>query len=386
MEKTKGLFAFIGAIVGVLLLRRLAVGSSVPRPIEGTLSCSWGPIGEYKDVSAFIYFGRWEPKGSYTAYAHIESSEGSKDLPLPDNPIYELGFVTVFTALTDRQTLWVAYGAPIKVSKYIIGRDSLTLVSTVEFGDIDSRLRGLIRLKSGKVLVMWSQQLTGCPVGYAYTDSLGTWHEPGYIEQGGHRAIKACVCQHPDNSIWWFSSADGWNGLKAIRLLESGDNISVDFVNPDFIALEDYPDEPEMRPCGELPFVTAVADPSTNSILLAFQNGNWQVFSTDPFCKGANLSVLSVKTNGAKQLELALPVWVERTQPFCLGIDKDNKIRLSYAQLDEVELTANDLYINNEPLGELAGGDPPKAGICFVNSSKYVIGNMSDGYIRFFRI
>jgi hypothetical protein len=359
----------------------------MPNPVNGTLYPISGPIGEYEDVSAFLYFNDHD-----IACAHIESSEGSLDLPIPNNPVGEIWNMYPKTVLTDRHTLWIAYGIPVKVSRYTIGQNGLTLISTDQFGDIDSRLRGFIRLDSGKLIVTWTQQKDyghGCLVGYAYTDGAGIWHRPGYITMGGHFASMACMCQHPDGSIWFFQTQDGLAGVCAVRFIESGEVISPDLVNQSFIRY-DNPADVELRAYGELPWITCAPDPSSNALLIAYQNVDDHVFSYEPyFSKGANITVVKVYGDGTKELDFKYQKWVERQQVFLLGVDSANNPWLAYAVIDEATYMANDLYLMEQPLGKVRGGEPSGYGnaeISLCYSKKYVIASMSDGYIRFFRI
>lgn len=362
----------------------------LPPPIvEGTLYRTFGEAAEYEDVTALVYNRNAKP------WVRINSNEGAKDYLLPNCDRPSQYYVKAI--LTSRSELWVAFGVPITINQYHIGVDGLSLLSTVGFGDDATRLANFIRLSSGKLLVSWYQHVAnlkdaegnlGINVGFAYRDTVGVWKAIPYtwLYPNTH-PTHATVCQHPDGSIWWFSASDGNHTIKVIHLIESVEDIVVDWVDYRFLSQDDGID---MEPEGELPWITSVADPNSNVIILAYQDMNREWFSYDPFVKGANVAVVQCNSDGSRNLLFVLDRWLERTIQFNVGITPSNDIWLAYGMIDANALTWNDLYISEDDIhrymGKLKNGIPKQARVTFCNSSKWLIANMDDGCIHFFNL
>lgn len=350
--------------------------------IDGEFFSQYNSVAEYEDMIAFVYYSNG------ASMVHIESDTSNFDYTLPE--VENFGLYNVKAVLSSKTELWVAYGLPIKINCYQITDNGLTLVNKSSIGDSYSRLKGFIKLKSGKLLLSWYQHQratdnlgnNGVNVGFAYYD--GSWnHLPYTFVYPNTYPTNAALCQHPaDSSIWWFSVHDGNHTIKVIHLIDTGSEVIIDWVDYDFITIDD-----PLAPEGEFPWITAVADKTNNSILIAYQNNDRYWFSYDPFCKGAKINIVSVKSSGDKQLIDEVPYYTERIIPVSLGVT-GGLPWVAYGSIDENELDWNDLYLysngQNTLLGELQYGTLDNQFIRICNSSEMIIALMSDGLIHFF--
>jgi hypothetical protein len=309
---------------------------------------------------------------------------------IPGNPLINQGYCKV--VMVSSTEVWLAFGIPITIKQYQIVNGSLVQISSTNVGNINSRLLGFIQLASGKLLVSWYQNENfsagGVNIGFAYRNSMGNWVSLPYtfLSPCSVRS-NGSLTQHPaDGSIWFFHTADGASTVRAIHLTESGEKIAVDWVDNAFIP---YIAGNPMVPEGEIPWITSVADTSSNSIILAYQNLNFKYFSTSPVVKGANIAVVKVNADKTKTLMFVLDKWVERASPFALGVS-NGQIWLAYGQIDPVNLTWNSLYLtsNNNTqtqyLGTLEGGNLTGGGLDLCNSTNWIIAEMADGQIHFY--
>ena len=358
----------------------------IPTAFSGMLYPNRGVAAEYEDVLAIPYVSSTRP---WTAYVHIESNEGTRDLAIPNNPC---GYLNSDAAaiLTDRTTLYLAYitltSRGLVVNKYSIG-DSLTLLSSVSFGDADSRVGDFLRLSSGKLILGWFDYtpVNGIKyVGFAYTDSSGNWHTIQGVPLvcSKYLGTRVTMCQHPDGSIWFFSAHDSERLIKAIHLSESGETIVVDWINQTFI----NKDIPEMTPDGECPWLSAVTSPSRNGIILAYQCDKYHVSGNATFIL-SKICYIKINSNASKEYLFYLDQYVEDKTPFVIGLDSTDNIYTAYGKADLVELSWHDLYLNDVFLGQMYGctqadQTPQK----IYRSSKYIIAGMSDLQVCFWKI
>jgi hypothetical protein len=374
----------VDGLTGIFFATPLPV--PVPAAFNGILYPSRGVAAEYDDVLAFPYVSSTRP---WTAYIHIESKEGSRNLAIPGNPCNNLNSGSA-VVLTDRNTLYLAYitltANGVLINKYSIG-DSLTLLSSASFGDADSRLGDFIRLSSGKLVLGWYQQTSvggQKNIGFAYTDSYGNWHNLNYVPLAASlQPAEAIMCQHPDGSIWWFSSHDSERAIRAIHLSESGETIAVDWKDDSFLRKSTV--APEMVPDGECPWLSAVASPSRDAIILAYQCDKYHVSGNATFIL-SKITYIKVNSDGSKECLFYLDEYVEDKTPFVIGIDGSSNIYTAYGKADLVELSWHDLYLNDTFLGVMYGctqADQTQQKI--YRSSKYIIAGMSDLQVRFWR-
>jgi hypothetical protein len=368
--------------------------TAIPAPFSGRLYPNRGVAAEYEDVLAIPYMSSTQP---WTAYIHIESNEGARNLAIPNNPSLKGNDVAVI--LTDRNTLYLAYitlaSQGVVINKYSIG-ESLTLLASVSFGDADSRIGDFLRLSSGKLILGWFEYtpVNGMKnVGFAYTDSSENWHTLGYVPLVCSKllGVSTVMCQHPDGTIWWFSEHDSERLIKAIHLSESGETIAVDWVDDSFLCKKivnnAYVMPPEFWPDGECPWLAAVASPSRNAIILAYQCDKWHYISGDRKFILSKITYIKIKPDASREYLFYLDQYVEDKTPFVIGLDASDNIYTAYGKADLIEWSWHDLYLNDVFLGEMYGctqADQTPQEI--YRSSKYIVAGMSDLQVHFWRI
>jgi len=246
-------------------------------------------------------------------------------------------------------------GAPAVARQYAFQGSPLptaaTLVSKVSFGDSYSAAGSFIKLKSGGFVGLWFRpnpspttdpSTNWVDLGFAYRSPTGTWSSifPVRVDGLPGHAHSLALAQHPgDDSIWAFSKGDSFTTIWAIHLTETASGLRLDSTNSNFITqTADGPNGPE----GELPYLTAVPDPSRNAIQLAYQNDQYKIFSTSPFVKGAFVSIAQISASAAKTF-LTFPVYVERISALGL-IAMPDKIWLGYRPINTSSLHYTDVY------------------------------------------
>ncbi len=254
-------------------------------------------------------------------------------------------------------------GGQLRVSQYKLNGTgiptSATLVSATSFGDANSRPKSMIRLKSGAVVIGWHQEGAAnadgsVNIGFAYRGTGGAWSTlyPVVLTDtsGGTLTLsEMTLAQHPvDDSIWAFSKRDAFSNIAATHLREQGSGLTLDWVQPAFIS---WSADGANGVQGELPFVTAVPDPTRGAILLAYQTRQDQILFIDPllndgnsiFVKKATLTVARIDAAGGKQF-LPPPVAAERGVQFGLGVHSDGAIWLAWQPINPGSYTWNEVY------------------------------------------
>ena len=236
---------------------------------------------------------------------------------------------------------------------------SATVVGSTAFGDANSRPKSMIRLSSGAVVFGWHQEgLANADgsvnVGFAYRGAGGGWSTvyPVVLSDpsGGTLTLsEMALAQHPvDGSVWAFSKRDSFTNIAAVHLREQGSGLAVDWTQPAFIS---WAADGASGVQVELPFVTAVPDPSRGAILLAYQTRQEQILFVDPllrdgnsiFVKQAGLTVARIDAAGGKQF-LNAPFTAERGVQFGLSVHADGAIWLAYQPVNAGSYTWNEVY------------------------------------------
>ena len=189
-----------------------------------------------------------------------------------------------------------------------------------------------------------------------------------------------------------FSEHDSERLIKAIHLSESGETIAVDWINQSFI----HKELPEMTPDGECPWLSAVASPSRNGIILAYQCDKYHVSGNATFIL-SKITYIKINSDASKEYLFYLDQYVEDKTPFVIGIDKSDNTYTAYGRANLVDLSWHDLCLNIKDwdgvtisdvfLGQMYGctqadQTPQK----IYRSSKYIIAGMSDLTVCFRRI
>jgi hypothetical protein len=354
-----------------------------PNSISGDLARIYNQVGEYQGSIAFPYF-----KNGW--YLHVENSSGAHNYLIPNYPMISQQYSKV--VMTSPTEVWIAYGIPLVANRYQIVNGSLVQISSTTVGNTNSRLLDFIQLASGKLLIAYYQyenlSAGGVNIGFAYRNSLGNWVSMPYTFLSPCTvASNGSLTQHPaDGSIWFFQVADGSATIRAIHLVERGDSLAVDWVDNAFIP---YVYGNTMTPEGEFPWIASVADPSSNSIIIAYQNFTYKYFGSPIQVKGANIAVVKVNADGTKSLMFVLDKWVERIEHFALGV-VNGQVWLAYGEVDPANLNWNSLSVttNNNTqtqyLGTLDGANLSSGAMYLCNTTNWVIGEMNDGSIHFY--
>jgi hypothetical protein len=376
--------------------------SPVPYPIPGSLPWITNQVGEYGGVVAFPYYsGGWK--------LHIEDSSGPHDYSVPEPSLGDVVKVVVVSP----SEIWISFtdtsvpNKPITANRYEISNGVMTRVSSDGFGSnqnvivngvftrYTAYLLGFIRLASGMLVLAWQQFDPYDPaftmkVGFAYNTGSGFVTMP-YAYFATSNGIGATLVQHPgDRSVWLFAVHDGAGLIRAMHLSENAGTLKLDWIDNNFV-----PTYNALSPEGEWPWIVATPDPTSNSIILAYQNSTYHFFSTSPPRKGAYINVVKIGADKSKTLLFVLQKWVERISPFDLGVSGGNPW-LIYPEIDPVSLSYDNLYLarNNgtdiQYLGVLAGDGnsvyPAKNTLRLCNSQNWGIAQMNDGYIHFYEV
>jgi len=191
-------------------------------------------------------------------------------------------------------------------------------------------------------------------MGVAYLSATRNWTVQFPItistnDGGNNPQAQIAIAQHPaDSSIWLFSKRDAFDDIIALHFTESGGTLSLDWTRPDYIdALTDGNNSPQ----GELPFLAAVADPTRNAILLAYQSQQSQFVFIDPLyndmnqiaLKEAFATVAQISANGFKTF-MPFQTYLERDVQFGFSVLPDGTIWLAYQPINHQTLTWNEVY------------------------------------------
>ncbi|WP_306535273.1 hypothetical protein [Geobacter sp.] len=309
-----------------------------------------GRIASFGGVWAFLY-----RTGSSGDWLYTFDGFGNEShVPLPD-PFDLNDRANAEYVLTSPTDLWIWSGvlgrAALRHYRLLTpgnGRlpDRAVQVSITTVGDYDTRPGALLRLASGGLVGVW-HQFTLYPdhrleTGFLYVSAQG--NIPSYYKfqvpgkEGTPVAARWALAQHPtDGSIWAFFKRDSYHEISALHLTETVNGIKLNWIKTDFIGRKDGMHEPE----GEYPFLTAVADSGSNTIVLAYQNSRYEImYVTDGdgnflngscgqspshrmepyfFSKRSLVSIVRVTADGRKTFQ-DFAGFVERTQEFGLSI------------------------------------------------------------------
>ena len=293
----------------------------------------------------------------------------------------------VLTSATDLWALsYDSYrGGSLLVSHYKLNgtpASSATLVSTQPLGDNLSYGKSMILLKSGALFVAWNEEGFSYALpdgsvnnGYAYLSPSGKWSIlfPTNIPNpyGGNSTLSQIVlAQHPaDGSIWSFVKRDGFYNINALHFTEMQSGVQLDWINTGFITSTiDGVNGPQV----ELPFLTAVPDPTRNAVLLAYQTNQEQMVFVDPllnqmnsiFLKQAYATVAQVAADGSRTF-IPFPTYLERGEQFGFSVLPDGTLWLAYQPINSQALTWNEVYAS-EYTGN-GWSTPALAGLNYTN-------------------
>lgn len=253
-----------------------------------------------------------------------------------------------------------------------------TLLSSQSVGDTYSWGESLIQLKSGGIVAVWNEWSPGrytgnLAIGVAYVSPTGVLnsHFPITLGTPGNTKSRIAVAQHPaDGSVWLFDKVDSVSSIFALHFTEGQNDLILDWTNAAFITqANNSPNGPD----GEFPQLSAIADPTRNEILLAYQNQQSQAVYIDPlYMYGANLlflrrapiSIAQIDSTGATGF-ISFPNYTERLLQFGLSVLPDGNIWLTYQPVESTGYTWNEVYTSEYSNGSWSA--PTAVGYNFAN-------------------
>jgi hypothetical protein len=272
--------------------------------------------------------------------------------------------------LSNASTLWTlshfTNGGKMIVSQFALNGSpiptSATLVSTKALGDSGSFGKSMMLLKSGALMVAWNEDYTPLPdgsvnVGFAYLSPTGAWTVKFPVNipnpYGGNITwSRMAMAQHPaDNSIWVFDKRDTFHDVIAMHITETAGSFAIDWIQSGYInQSQDGPNGNQT----EFPFLSAVADPTRNAILLAYQTSQENMVFVDPllndmnsiFLKEATVTIAQIKADGSKSF-IPYPNYIERDVQFGFSALADGTLWLTYQPINHQSLTWNQVYASN---------------------------------------
>src|SRR5262249_10928460 len=231
-------------------------------------------------------------------------------------------------------------GSPIPISA--------TLLSTKALGDGGSFPKAMIRLKSGALMLAWNEDYTtkaddSVDAGFAYRSPTGRWtvQFPLNIPNpygGSITASRMSMAQHPaDGSVWAFDKRDSFHELIAFHFTETAGSFTLDWIRNGFISqVTDGANGPQ----SEFPFLSAVADPTRNAILLAYQTDQARLVFSDTalgmsgvFLKEATATIAQIAADGTKTF-IPFPNYMERDFQFGFSVLPDGTLWLAYQPIN----------------------------------------------------
>ncbi len=354
------------------------------------------PVGRSRmaSTSAFsivLYAGEFTNlRGAYVRSTTTGASS-YVHLPLDVNDGWSNASYTLSTA----GELFVATGeGPIRVRRYALSGSpmptSAVLLSSTLFGNSDSRTGDLVALAGGGAAYAWHQQGATGPEGMSVTrfTAAGGWSAPVSLTFMPTSASKQALAQHPsDGSLWLFNSPDSWGRVGAARLVESGNGLATDWTNA---ALLSPQVDGTNGPDPENPDLAAVADPTTGTVALAYQNANRRLFYGARTLAGSYVTVARFTASGQKSF-LTLPVYVERISALGLSIT-GTATWLTFRPIDEATTTFDRLKVARYQGGvwstplDLGSPYDPYTRIGYVTDRPEVSVRLKDGSTHLFSL
>lgn len=309
-----------------------------PAVSEDLMPLSHGRMAERGTQSFTLYRTRfgWKPY----VYARDTASTAATHIALPEAPGPVGQWDDASYAVTPSGELWTVSGTgPVVVRRYQLTGSPLptaaSLVSATTFGTTESRPGALVVLASGAVVAVWRQQPSAGPNGLGIAHWTGSAWTTQTLDFMPTAASKQALVQHPaDGSVWLFNSPDAWHGIGVAHLTEANGALRVDWTDPSWIDAE----QGDFGPDPENPDLAAAADPSTGTVVLAYQGNHRQTFLGSPAVTASYPVVARVPATGAPAFTL-LPVWVERISALGL-VARPGEVWLAYRPVN----TANNTF------------------------------------------
>jgi hypothetical protein len=349
-----------------------------------------GRSAEHGGLSVLLY----RDGMSWAPWAEFRTSSAMAEVSVPWPSPSNSDWYDTSYALDGNGGLWVLDGSgPVTVRHYQLSGSplpsSMTLVSTTSYGDTNSRANDLILLASGGIVASFHQQgANGAPqyTTVLYRSPAGAWSTtvlPMYTA-----VSKWATAQHPgDGSIWLLGDSDAKHSITAIHLTETPSGLSTDWVNESYIDVAQYGDN---APESENPDLQLVADPSSATLVAAYQGNVYQQFG-DPTTsgdKGAHVIIARIPASGPLTFS-TLDVWAERVSHLALSV-QSGAVWVAYHPLDPVTFDFTELrlakltasgWVGPVDLGKTRNGVDP---VGFSATSPNFFADMADGHLAEF--
>ncbi|MGZ4488008.1 MAG: Ig-like domain-containing protein [Nocardioides sp.] len=362
-----------------------------PVAVNGLALLGRGRAASWGSVSAVLY---WEESTSHRSAFFRDAQTGATSyVPLPvDNGN---GWSNAAYTMTSATDLWVLGGAgPMSLRHFALSGSGLptaaTLLSDQVLGDTDSRQGDLIRLASGALLMTWHQQGVTGPQGQwlAYqSPGAAAPTVTGPLQFMPTKASKQVLVQNPaDGSVWLFSDPDAWGAVGAVHLTETASGVTVDWTDPTYLDVTTYGDK---GPDPENPDLAAAPDPSTGTVVLAYQSDARKTFSTSPTVVTGSYPVVARIPASGPPVFSQLPTYVERISSLGLVV-QGGDVRLVYRPVDEATLTFDHVWTSVlhagtwQPAVELGQMWTSYERISFSPSRMEAAVRMADGRLHLF--
>jgi hypothetical protein len=260
------------------------------------------------------------------------------------------GWYELASVMSSPSDLWLMGGSgPLVVRHYVLSgtplATSAALVESRTFGDSDSRQGDLVVLASGAVVAAWHQQgANGLPHGqFVAYRGAGGWQQLPALTHMATRSSDQVLGQHPvDGSVWLFANPDAWGAIGVTHFTEAAGTLRVDWVDPYFLRDEEYGLN---GPHGENPYLAVAADPTTNTLALAYQSADFKRFTNGTTeVAGARVAVARFPAAGGPTFSVA-PVWAERVAGLGLIIAGGETLVI-YRAVDESTLSTSNVSVS----------------------------------------
>jgi hypothetical protein len=195
--------------------------------------------------------------------------------------------------------------------------------------------------------------------------------------------VKAELGQHPDGSVWLFTSHDGSSLINATKVIEASGVLTVAMYAREWIY--NNREDPSVSPEAEHPTLKAFV--SQGQMYLCFQNRQYTYFNSYPLIKGSHLSFVSVPD---RQLLWICPGEIERTSSYLSGYS--DRFWAVFAPYNAaISNFASELWIfwqtgEKEMLCQLALNDNSQKPRNFAGSGNAIAATARDGSINVFTI
>ena len=290
-------------------------------------------------------------------------------------------------AVAGQDSFWLFGGSlgDLAARKYTFSSSDLVLSRIESFGNRSSLAGDIVRLTNGNVVVAW-HQLT--EVGVPVPINIACIGPSGYntVTVYNERAtpyVKAELGQHPDGSVWLFTSHDGSSLINATKVIESNGMLTVVMYAREWIF--NNREDPSVSPEAEHPTLKAFV--SANEMYLCFQNRQYTYFNSYPLMKGSHLAFVSVPD---RQLAWICPGEIERTSSYVSGYS--DRLWAVFAPYNAaIGNFTSELWIfwetgEKEMLCHLTLNDNPQKPRNFAGGGNMIAATSRDGGIDIFTI